>query len=160
MQIELSAALADRLDPALVWWSAIDGSWAPSPWVGQVRRLRGCKGGVPDVLVLHRGRLTCVELKTPKGRISDNQRGQRAELVRAGARWYLCRSIPAVLRALRLSRVPMKQVAPDPYAFDPSVLDHHPQSDPTAPRKRGKPRKLTSQDGLAYFRAMGTVGTR
>ncbi|MDP9903171.1 VRR-NUC domain-containing protein [Arthrobacter bambusae] len=41
--------------------------------------------GVPDRIVVHRGRVVFVELKAPRGRLSALQRFRHAELQAAGA---------------------------------------------------------------------------
>lgn len=163
LQIEVAAVLASRLDPATTWWTSVDAGWMPTAWAARIRRERGVRSGVPDVLALHEGRLIAIELKSPRGRLSDNQRAMREELLRAGARWWLCRSAQAVLEALRRERVPVEHHkdnlpwkfrdangVPQPadlYAFNPEEPDHLPQSDPSVRRHR----RPVPKNGLLYW---------
>jgi hypothetical protein len=59
--------------------------------------------------LVHDGRATFVELKSPAGVASAAQRRVCAELRAAGANWYLARSAPAALEALRRANVPVRR---------------------------------------------------
>jgi hypothetical protein len=79
---------------------------APSASSGAIRKQRGVKPGVPDILVLYRGKLTTIELKSRHGKCSPPQRAVREDLLRAGARgWWVCRTACAAMWALRKSGV-------------------------------------------------------
>ncbi|MDA8052028.1 MAG: VRR-NUC domain-containing protein [Rhodospirillales bacterium] len=151
MQRALAELLARRLGPG-VWWTMVDAFGPFRPWIVALRRARGIRSGVPDLLLLHRGRLTAIEMKTSAGRLTESQKTMRPELLAAGARWFCCYSVEAVLQVLKRLRVPL-QADPrgaaavrkwkrrlglpggeEPYAFDPLNPLHHPVEDPAVPR--------------------------
>jgi hypothetical protein len=79
------ARLLDRwLDPACSFWTATD-PVASSAFSGAIRKQRGVKPGVPDVLVWYRGKSIGLELKSRRGQCSRSQRLAREALLRAGA---------------------------------------------------------------------------
>jgi hypothetical protein len=78
---------------------------------GAMRKKRGVKPGLPDTLVLHRGKLVTLELKSRQGRCSASQRAAREALLRAGAEWWECRSAHAAMWALRKSGVGFRALA-------------------------------------------------
>ena len=95
-QVKLSLLLETWLNPANTFWTATD-PVASSAKSGAMRRRRGVKPGVPDILILHRGKLVTIELKSPQGRCSLSQRAAREALLRAGAQWFECRSAAAAM---------------------------------------------------------------
>jgi hypothetical protein len=102
---KLLARLLDIwLDPACTFWTATD-PVASSAVSGWVRKQRGVKPGTPDHLILHRGKLVTIEMKSQQGRCSASQRAAREALLRAGAEWWECRSAHAAMWALRKSGV-------------------------------------------------------
>ena len=84
-QVELAAMLVKWADGATTWWSAID-TVPRSATNGAMRKLRGCKSGTPDTLVVHLGALVAVEMKSRAGKVSPAQRLVREGLLRAGVR--------------------------------------------------------------------------
>ena len=82
-QVKLSSLLDKWLDPACSFWTATD-PVAPSVTSGAMRKKRGVKPGVPDVLVWHRGKSITIELKSRRGQCSRSQRLVREALLRAG----------------------------------------------------------------------------
>lgn len=59
------------------------------------------KRGIPDILIVHRGRLFGFEIKTLKGRQSDEQKEFEREMVKAGAKYFLIRSLEDAEIAIR-----------------------------------------------------------
>src|SRR5215813_1577607 len=57
------------------------------------------------MLVLYRGKLIAIELKSRRGQCSRSQRTAREALLRAGAEWWVCRSANAAMWALAQSGV-------------------------------------------------------
>jgi hypothetical protein len=55
---------------------------------------------------LCRGKLVTIAMKSPHGRGTLSQRATREALLRAGARWWECRSANAAMWVLRKSGVP------------------------------------------------------
>jgi hypothetical protein len=103
-QVKLSLLLDKWLDPTCTFWTATD-PVAPSATSGAMRKKRGVKHGVPDVLVWYRGKSITIELKSRHGQCSRSQRLAREALLRAGAQWWVCRSAQAAMWALAQSGV-------------------------------------------------------
>ena len=80
---------------------------------GAIRKQRGIKPGVPDILVLYRGKLIAIELKSRSGKCSPPQRFVREALRRAGARWWVARSAGAAMWALRKAGVRFRTLTND-----------------------------------------------
>jgi hypothetical protein len=103
-QVLLSQLLGKWLDHSCSFATAID-NVASSALAGFVRRKRGVVAGLPDNLVVHRKRTGCIvvgiELKSPGGRCSRAQRAVREALLRAGCRWFECRTAAGAMWALR-----------------------------------------------------------
>ena len=77
---------------------------------GAILKGMGTAKGLPDIIVLNEGRAIFLELKAPKGRVTEAQHECHAALKRAGCPVYVCRSIDDVERALRDSGVPLRIV--------------------------------------------------
>jgi len=103
-QVKLSSLLDKWLDHTCTFATATD-PVASSAKSGAMRKKRGVKPGLPDTLILHRGKLVTLELKSRRGRCSTSQRAAREALLRAGAEWWECRSAHAAMWALRKSGV-------------------------------------------------------
>ena len=78
-----------------------------------MRKKRGVKPGVPDVLVWYRGKSITIELKSRRGQCSRSQRLVRERLLRAGAQWWVCRSANAAMWALARSGVRFRTLTND-----------------------------------------------
>ena len=65
-------------------WFSIDHAAAASRMVGYWRKRRGVVAGIPDLLVLHRGRAIWIELKADSS-LSDDQVALRDRLLAAGS---------------------------------------------------------------------------
>jgi hypothetical protein len=83
---------------------------ASSALSGAIREQRGVKPGAPDILVLYRGKLIAIELKSRHGQCSRPQRAAREGLLRAGAQWWVCRSANAAMWALARSGVAFRTI--------------------------------------------------
>ena len=108
-QKKLARLLDKWLDPACTFWTATD-PVAPSVTSGAMRKKRGVKPGVPDVLVWYPGGSITIELKSRRGQCSPSQRLAREALLRAGAQWWVCRSANAAMWALYESGVPFRTI--------------------------------------------------
>ena len=70
----------------------------------QMTRCPGYRAGTPDVLIVIGGRAVWIELKTPRGRLSNSQRVAHTDIGRAGAAVHVARSLADVediVRALK-----------------------------------------------------------
>jgi hypothetical protein len=97
-QTALAEQLADLLPPG-VFWSSVDNQ----PWskvAGLLRKRRGVRAGMPDLLILFEGRLIGLEMKSLIGRLSSAQEEVRLQILRAGGMWFLVRTARAALVAL------------------------------------------------------------
>jgi hypothetical protein len=108
-QVKLARLLDKWLDPARTFWTATD-PVAPSVTSGAMRKKRGVKPGVPDVLVWYLGKSIAIELKSRRGQCSPAQRAVREALLRAGAQWWVCRSADAAMWSLYKSGVPFRAI--------------------------------------------------
>jgi hypothetical protein len=96
--------LDEYLDPADTFWTSLENK-PISRLSGIFQKKRGVRSGLPDVLVVWRGRPIFVELKSRAGVASKAQKQIRLEMLPAGADWWLARSARAALMALHLSGV-------------------------------------------------------
>lgn len=85
-EAQLHLAVAQYLDAVLLpptWWSTI-----PLGGGGRIRgaqlKARGVKAGIPDILILHEGRLYGLELKVGYGKQSLIQLSTEREMLDAG----------------------------------------------------------------------------
>lgn len=111
-ELALQKAVTEFLDVALpkdAFWTAF-----PAGGGGKIRgaqlKASGLKAGVPDLLVLYGGRAVFIELKSPKGRISDPQWQTLGKLADAGAIVYVARSVEQVDGQLRNAGIPLRTV--------------------------------------------------
>jgi len=94
----LQRAVAAYLDLALpedACWTTI-----PAGGGGRVRGAKlkgmGYKAGWPDLQIVYRGRLICIELKSEKGRLSKPQKAMHERLTLAGAAVFTATSLAEV----------------------------------------------------------------
>lgn len=93
--------------PADAWhWSVPNGGRRHTREAARMSRL-GLTAGVPDLHVVYRGRLHCIELKAPRGTLSAVQAQAIEKLFRCGVPVVTCRSVEAVENALRVWGIPM-----------------------------------------------------
>ena len=76
---------------------------------GAILKSIGYSAGTPDILVIDGGRAVWLELKAPKGRVSDAQRACHEALHLAGAIVHVVRSLDEAIAALRWSCVPLRE---------------------------------------------------
>ena len=108
-QVKLAELLERWLPDDAYWWST--DMAGTSSLIGETRRLRSCKAGLPDVFVLHRGRLIGTELKSKTGRCTPVQRAVREALLAAGiADWWEAPSANAAMAALAASGVRFRTI--------------------------------------------------
>lgn len=107
----LHNVVADFLNVALprdAWWTTVGhGGFALDARTGARMKRAGMKAGVPDILVVYRGRAHFLELKAPKGKPSAEQRKVAHDLGQAGATWSVVRSIEDVIQELMICGVPV-----------------------------------------------------
>lgn len=106
-QVKLARLLTKWIDPDQVCWTATDAT-ARSVTAGCLRKRRGVRAGIPDVLVWYCGRSITIELKSRRGQCSPAQRAARKELLKAGVQWWQCRTAISALAVLYEAGVPFR----------------------------------------------------
>ena len=76
--------------------------------IGYMVKLKrmGLKAGIPDLCIIYNGRAFFIELKTPKGVLSQVQKERQVELAGAGAHIDVCRSVDDVRETLKYFLIP------------------------------------------------------
>ena len=90
-----------RAMPPEAFFSAIPGGDR------QMTLTPGYVAGLPDVLIIFKRTPLLIELKAPKGRLSESQRDVHAALERAGAFVATARSVEQVEIILTLCNIPL-----------------------------------------------------
>ncbi len=78
---------------------------------GARKKQTGYRPGTPDMLIIHASRPIWLELKCDGRALSENQLCCREDLLRAGCKWALVRSLNDVERALKRFGVPLRASA-------------------------------------------------
>ena len=107
-QAKLKALLELWMPPGC-FWTMLENR-PRSAMAGMFQKMRGVRSGLPDLLAVWRGMVIFIELKSPIGTLSKPQRRVRAELVAAGAHWWLVRSARAAMAALHRSGVRFREI--------------------------------------------------
>jgi hypothetical protein len=111
-QVKL-ARLLDTWLPDDAFWTATD-PVARSATAGAMRRKRGVKPGLSDVIIWYRGRTFCIELKGPYGQCRPSQRAVREQLLKAGIKaWWQCRTAEAAMWAIAKSGIKFRVIVND-----------------------------------------------
>lgn len=96
---QLQRAVAQYLDAVLpadvVWFHPPNGGFRTKAEAGIFKAL-GVKPGVPDIVIIWRGRAYFIELKATDGRLSQSQGEMHIRLQNACTDVYLCRSVDDV----------------------------------------------------------------
>lgn len=104
-------AVADFLDVVIrppCWWSAIDHAGKLLPRQAAMRKRRGVKRGLGDVLIIAPGPIVLwLELKRQGGGSqTPEQRAFEAAMVACRCWYVLCRSVEEVGKAIDFIRIP------------------------------------------------------
>ena len=98
-------------------WFGASAATGTSKTTGGILKGMGYKAGTPDMLVIYRWPMVGVpsqtiviwlELKAGRGKLSKAQEQCREELIAAGCKWALCRTLEDVERALMRFGVPLR----------------------------------------------------
>jgi len=152
-QTKLAGMLDKYLDPTDTFWTSLENK-PISRLSGIFQKKRGVRSGLPDELVIWRGKPIFVELKSRAGVATKAQKQVRVELLPAGATWWMARSARAAMMALHLSGVVFRrQWKPSrlrpwegPFA-DPT--QRLPQAPDVAARRRAARRRWRARQPLA-----------
>lgn len=107
-EAQLHKAVADFLSLALrppTFWTTFPAGGGGLIRGRQLKRA-GLKAGLPDLIIIHDGRLFGIELKAPKKYPSPEQRAVHAELRAAGCEVFIARSVMEVQLALETWAIP------------------------------------------------------
>jgi hypothetical protein len=113
---QLQAAVADLLTYAfkgqpVAWTHFPAGGYELNPSARSRLQRLGLQPGFPDLLIQwHYGHSLWIEMKTSRGRLSDDQKFRHALLERVGIPVAICRSINQVLAVLKYHRVPTNKL--------------------------------------------------
>jgi len=91
--------LKARGAPGLFAWHPFSGGYR-RPIEAAIYTRLGARPGLPDVMILHQGRLFCLELKADTGRLTDIQRNTIESMQAAGVPVAVCHGLDSALRWL------------------------------------------------------------
>lgn len=106
------AAFLSKALPDSAYFTSIDMGRSTSAAQGQLRKLRGVKAGVPDVLIVWAARTLWLELKVGAA-LSESQKITRDALTLNGHYWALCKSMEDVEAACRDAGIPLRATLGD-----------------------------------------------
>lgn len=89
-------------------WYAIPNGGARDAVTGKKLKDEGVKAGAPDIVLVSRGQPIGLEVKTPKGRLSPEQKSFHEAAKSAGMPCLVVRSIEDVERVLVELKIPLK----------------------------------------------------
>ena len=100
---KLHVSVAQYLDVALpigsMWFHVPNEGKRTGAEAGRLKAF-GMMAGIPDITIIHEGRAHFIELKTPRGSLSADQRATIGALQVCGCMVHICRSITDVQLAL------------------------------------------------------------
>jgi hypothetical protein len=99
-----------KLIPNIVFHSVPNEAFAPKrgkltgPQLSRMKKFKrmGLLAGVADLVITHKGLSYYLELKTPKGTITDSQKKFKADALKAGAKYEIARSLDQAVSILKL----------------------------------------------------------
>jgi hypothetical protein len=150
---KLQKAIAVYLSKALppdAYWTAIDIGSAGSAQQGALRKARGVKPGIADVLIAYLGATLWLEIKAGT-QPSEAQKLFRDQVTANGHCWALARCPEDVEQACRDVGIPLRATFGQIHARIAEQQEHLP-----AKRKRAaRPRKAAGSLSVAQARRMG-----
>jgi hypothetical protein len=108
---QIQGAVCDFLDSALpadaVWFHPPNGGHRHAAVAAKLKWL-GVKPGIPDIVIVWRGRAIFIELKAQKGSLSEAQKAMQSRLVLSGAVVFeVARSVDEVEGFLKGVGIPL-----------------------------------------------------
>lgn len=94
------AAFLDVALPSNCYWTAI-GHGGGGEIRGAILKGMGLKAGCPDVLIVHDGKARFIELKAPRGALSQSQKLAHLALTNAGASVATCKTLEQIEAELK-----------------------------------------------------------
>src|SRR5258707_1119859 len=86
----------------LVYWHAPMGIHAASKMQGALAKSLGARKGVSDLVLVHKSKIYCLELKAPGGRATEEQLLFIADMERQGAFTAIATGIDQALKTLEI----------------------------------------------------------
>ena len=100
VHIAIAGHLRHRAVAGLFWFHPPNGELRDKATAAKLKAM-GTKAGVPDFVLLHRGRLHGLEIKRHDGRVSTEQHVARREIEAAGGIWAVAHGVDEALAVLR-----------------------------------------------------------
>jgi hypothetical protein len=95
--------------PVGPFWFAVPNGYYRTKAEAGIAKAMGVRAGVPDLILIWRGRCIAIEFKAPKGTITMEQLGAQAELNLCGALVNSdCRSLDAFKHFLEVAGIPCR----------------------------------------------------
>jgi len=94
--------------------TSVDHARKQSERSGLRQKARGVRAGIPDMLIIYRGEIFWLEVKTQSGSLTESQRALHAKLADGGVDAGRPLASPAGLMRLKLSRINLRRLQPDP----------------------------------------------
>lgn len=101
------AVFLSKALPPEAYWTSIDVGRSKSAHEGQLRKARGVRAGIPDVLIAYRGTTLWLEIKAATY-LSEPQKLTRDALIANGHHWALVRSPEDVEAACLAAGIPLR----------------------------------------------------
>ena len=98
------------LGPEVVWFHVPNGEKRDAITGARLKAM-GALPGVPDLYLAWEGHTLWIELKAPKGTVSESQRTFAHRAIAIGQDVHVCRSVDEVLNVLDVMGVPMRAKA-------------------------------------------------
>lgn len=156
LQQAVHVYLTRALPPDAIHTSVDAGQGRMDPIAGAHRRERGCRAGWPDLQIIWRGQFHGIELKGPKGRLSDNQVAVAEAIITAGGWWAECRSVEEVEATLRSWAIPLRATAWSGADVDARLAAR----DAAPPARKPSPRFAKPKPDAALIRRVEAVRAR
>ena len=105
---QIQRSIAKYLDvvlPVDAFWTAINPIPGKSIVAAANSMAMGMKAGVPDILILHKGKTIWIEVKKEGGYLSKVQKSLHMDIDTAGGAVYTARSIDDIIEILELEGV-------------------------------------------------------
>ena len=98
---DIQKAITNYLDLKGVCYFAVPNGGHRHMLVAKKLKAEGVKAGVPDLAIVHNGKYYGIEVKAPKGRLSENQKLMITLLENNGASVGIVRGIPDTAELLK-----------------------------------------------------------
>lgn len=109
---QISDFLAFALTPES-YYTTVENSNLQGGTAGMIKqarnRERGVKAGFPDIIIIHRGQICCLEVKRPGKGATDTQSVEHKKLKEAGAQVEVVYDVDEVRKLLKIWQIPSKE---------------------------------------------------